>query len=184
MYLKTSLCRNRKRIKMRNDKDAGFWIRHLRLEPHPEGGYFREVYRSDESVSAIALPERFPDSRNFSTSIYYLLNSGEFSSFHRIKSDEIWHFYDGSEILIHMISPGGDYKRILLGRNAEEGSYLQYAIPFGCWFSAEVKDTDAYALAGCTVAPGFNFADFEMGSKEKLLQLFPHNSEIISRLTR
>lgn len=168
---------------MKNKKDAFFWIKHLKLIKHPEGGYFREVYRSKEIISANDLPERFSGDRNFSTTIFYLLRSGEFSAFHKIKSDEIWHFYEGSQLILHVISPEGKYKKIILGRNANEGEKLQYAIPYNHWLAAEVKNKKSFSLMGCTVSPGFDFIDFVLGSKKELLRFFPQHAEIISRLT-
>jgi uncharacterized protein len=169
---------------MKSDQNADYWINHLDLTRHPEGGFFREVYRSEEIITSSSLPERFSGNRNFSSSIYYLLRSGEFSSFHKIKSDEIWHFYNGSAIILHVIAPGGAYSKILLGKNVKDGECLQYAVPFGHWFSAEVKDTGSFSLAGCTVAPGFDFADSEMGTRKHLIELFPFHFELIERLAR
>jgi uncharacterized protein len=168
---------------MKNRRDAAYWIRHLDLRQHPEGGYFRETYRSDESIHQASLPKRFNSDRNFSTAIYYLLKSGEFSSFHRIKSDEVWHFYEGDPLVLHVINADGAYSKILLGRDVVNGEILQYCIRHGDWFAAEIKYDGLYALVGCTVAPGFDFTDFELAVPKDLLQLFPLHSELISRLT-
>lgn len=149
---------------------------------HPEGGYFREIYRSPEIIPAGVLPKRFPGERNFSTAIYYLLRSGEYSSFHRIKSDEIWHFYDGSPLILHVIAPEGKYKKIVLGRNAGR-EVLQYAVPSGHWFAAEVKNKKTFSLMGCTVSPGFDFNDFEMGKQHELLHAFPKMQKLIKRFS-
>lgn len=134
-------------------KNAEYWIEKLGLEKHPEGGWFKEVYRSEETTVAAHLPKRFKGERHHSTSIYFLLSSNTFSAFHRIKSDELWHFYDGSAVTIHMIDACGQYSHVTLGRNMDNGEVLQYAIPHGVWFGAEVIDEESFSLVGCTVAP-------------------------------
>jgi len=156
----------------------------LTLTPHPEGGWFREVYRSTESISGEALPGRFSGSRPFSTSIYFLLEHGDFSALHRIKSDELWHFYAGAGLTIHIITPEGNYQRLLLGSDVTTGESFQAMVPAGCWFGAELSADAGFALVGCTVAPGFDFADFEMGVRAVLLQQFPEHENVIRRLTR
>jgi len=159
------------------------WIRILKLVPHPEGGFYREVYRSSVSVPKRALPARFGGARALSSSIYFLLRSGEVSRFHRLKTDEIWHFYEGSPALIHVISSEGSYHCLLLGRNVRQGELLQVILPARTWFGAEVVRSRSYTLAGCTVAPGFDFADFELARREDLLACFPRRRAIIERLT-
>ncbi|HAX47784.1 MAG TPA: hypothetical protein DCX92_02240 [Bacteroidetes bacterium] len=160
------------------------YIKSLGLEKHPEGGWFKEVYRSDEETAAEHLPERFSGSRHHSTSIYFLLTSDTFSAFHRIKSDELWHFYEGSAVTIYMIDSEGNYSEITLGRNIESGEVLQCVIPHGVWFGAKVNSADSFCLAGCTVAPGFHFDDFELGEREELLKIFPKHKKIVNELTR
>ncbi|MBE2228588.1 MAG: cupin domain-containing protein [Ignavibacteria bacterium] len=160
------------------------YIKSLGLEKHPEGGWFKEVYRSDEETAAEHLPERFSGSRHHSTSIYFLITSDTFSAFHRIKSDELWHFYEGSAVTIYMIDSEGDYSEITLGRNIESGEVLQCVIPHGVWFGAKVNSADSFCLAGCTVAPGFHFDDFELGEREELLKIFPKHKKIVNELTR
>jgi predicted cupin superfamily sugar epimerase len=164
-------------------KDADSWIEKLMLSRHPEGGYYREVYRSEESISVDSLPGRYRGDRAFSTAIYYLLKGDEFSAFHRLRSDEIWHFYTGSPVLIHLIMPSGEYRRAILGIDEEGGSLPQLVIVRGCWFAAEVKEKHSFSLAGCTVAPGFDFDDFQMGGGE-LAGLFPVHKDLIERFTR
>lgn len=159
-------------------------IENLELAPHPEGGYFRETYRSPGEIEQENLGANFEGKRNFSTCIYFLLTSNDFSSFHRIKQDEIWHFYDGSAILLHVISPSGDYAKHLIGRDLEQGETPQHVVPAGCWFAAEVMEKNAYSLVGCTVSPGFDFRDFEMKSRQELVSLFPDREAIITKLTR
>lgn len=156
----------------------------LGLSPHPEGGYFKEIYKSDTSIPLSALPKKYSGGRVFYTSIYYLLGSGEFSSFHRLKSDEIWHYYDGSAMLIHNISENGEYSIIKLGRNLQNNEVPQYLLKSGCIFAAEVIDKDSFTLIGCTVSPGFDYDDFELLERSSLISLFPQHREIIIKLTR
>jgi uncharacterized protein len=159
-------------------------IRILQLQPHPEGGYFRETYRSEGEISREELGTKFSGKRNFSTCIYFMLTSESFSAFHRILQDEAWHFYEGSPLSLHMISPKGEYNKVIVGRNFEKGEVPQFVVPGGTWFAAEVAPEDSFSLLGCTVAPGFDFADFEMAGRAELILLFPGLREIIVRLTR
>jgi predicted cupin superfamily sugar epimerase len=165
-------------------KKAEYYIKTLGLEKHPEGGWFKEVYRSDELIQKEHLPERFSGSRHHSTSIYFMLTSDTFSAFHRIKSDELWHFYKGSPVTIYMIDDAGKYSEILLGDDPDGGESFQCVIPAGVWFGAKVNLPDSFSLVGCTVAPGFHFDDFELGEREELMKLFPQHKGIIARLTR
>ena len=158
-------------------------VKTLDLLRHPEGGWYRETYRSSELIPHVALPERFDDSRSCCTAIYFLLESGDISALHRIKSDEIWHFYSGMPLTIHVITPQGEYYPLHLGSNLSAGETFQCVVPAGCWFGAEVNG-DGYSLVGCTVAPGFDFADFEMGKRDELLTEFPDHTKIIHRLTK
>ena len=159
------------------------WIQALGLQPHPEGGWFRELYRAEETISQNCLPERFGGDRQFSTAIFFLLNQNEVSAFHRIKQDELWHFYDGVPLQIHIIDHGGRYSVVELGRDVEAGQSLVAAVPAGCLFGASVSDPRSYGLVGCTVAPGFSFDDFEMPSRAELLDQFPKHREIIDKFT-
>jgi predicted cupin superfamily sugar epimerase len=166
---------------------AEYWIEKFVLKKHPEGGYYREVYRSAESIAAGHLPERYSGGgRNHATSIYFLITGKEFSAFHRIKSDELFHFYAGSPLKLHMISEAGKYSLVSLGPGADNNEVFQYAIPHGVWFSAEVSGdaADSFSLVGCTVAPGFDFDDFELGKRIELLKRYPAHAEVIKRLTR
>ena len=159
-------------------------IADLELERHPEGGWYRETYRAAEVLPAQGLPTRFGGDRVFSTAIYFLLGKGEFSALHRIKSDELWHFYSGTTLTIHVISPSGKYQQIKLGSGLDDGETFQAPVPAGFWFGAEVTGIGEYSLVGCTVAPGFDFDDFEMGKPDKLLADFPAHERIIKKLTR
>jgi predicted cupin superfamily sugar epimerase len=159
------------------------WIEKLNLSKHPEGGYYREIYRSGEYIKKDHLPVRFSGDRCFSTSIYFLLMEDDFSEFHRIKQDEIWHFYEGSSLSLHIISQDGIYSRVILGRDILAGQILQHVVPAGCYFGASSDDKNSYSLIGCTVAPGFEFKDLEIPGRETLLSLFPQYSELIKQLT-
>jgi len=154
------------------------WIEKRRLVPHPEGGYYRETYRSPECISGQDLPARYSGARCLATSIYFLLPGTQHSRWHRLKSDEIWHFHDGSPITIHGLNPGGDYWKVQLG--VEE---FQAVMPAGCWFAAVVDDRRSYALVGCTLAPGFEFQDFELADPEKLAEAYPQYKDIILALS-
>jgi len=154
-------------------------IKELNLKKHPEGGYFSEVYRSEEKMKKQHLPKRFSDDRHFSTSIYFLLNYDDFSSFHKLKADEIWHFYSGSPLNIYVIQKNGKLRKIILGKN----HLYQAVIHAGQWFAAEVSKPESFTLVGCTVSPGFDFRDFELGKCEKLIELYPKHKSLIKRLT-
>ncbi len=165
-------------------KSADFWIRELGLIPLPEeGGLYKEIYRSDEKISASALPERFRGNRTFSTSIYYLLKHPDFSAFHKINQDEIWHFYYGTSLTIHIIDNNGKYIKRKLGSELEKGEELQIVICKGWLFAAE-PEIDSYSLIGCTVAPGFEIEDFMLPSKEELLSNYPEYEDLIIRFAR
>ena len=164
--------------------NANYFITRLQLQTHPEGGFFKEVYRSEESIASKALPARFKGERNLSTSIYYLLRQGQHSFFHRIKSDEGWHFYAGETLLIHIIETGREYYSIKLGSNIYLGETFQFVVPAKAWFAAEPAPESEFSLCGCTVSPGCDFAVFEIADKEELLTAFPQHKEIIDRLSR
>lgn len=161
--------------------DAEEWSRLLRLEPHPEGGWFRETWRSGEN--ATGLPERFAGPRALGTAILYLLRAGERSRFHRLRADEVWHFHDGGPLHLHLLAPGEGYRRLTLGRDPARGESLQCVVPGGSWFAAELAGDTGFALVGCTCAPGFEYGDFELGPREQLLQSFPEHRALVERLT-
>jgi uncharacterized protein len=163
---------------------AKYWIDKLGLEPHPEGGYFRQTYRSEVAIAREALPVGFGGSRPVSTAICFLLEGENFSAFHRLRSDELWHFYAGATVKVHVIEEGGGYSEILLGRDAEAGEVFQAVVKAGCWFGSRVRDGKSWSLVGCTVAPGFDFEDFEMAPRDEFVRLYPQHREVIERLTR
>lgn len=163
-------------------KPAEFWIDSLQLLPHPEGGFYKETYRASEKLAQTALPGRYKGERSFSTAIYFLLRSQDRSVFHRIQSDELWHFYAGTALLIYVFEQG-ELKIYPLGPDPEKGDLLQVVIPAGCWFGAVTEKPESYSLCGCTVAPGFDFVDFEMATRSALLKEFPGHREVILALT-
>lgn len=158
-------------------------VQELDLKPHPEGGFFKETYRSGGQIKEDSLDTRYQGKRNYSTCIYFLLTSKNFSAFHRIKQDEIWHFYDGAPILLHTISETAKYSKYTIGRDFSKGQFPQLIVPGGTWFAAEVKDKKAYSLVGCTVSPGFSFEDFELKPRKELILRFPEHKKIITELT-
>lgn len=158
-------------------------IQNLGLLPHREGGYYREFHRSNHELPESALPRGFSGKRNLGTVIYYMLTGNEKSAFHRLESDEIWHFHLGSSFLLHLVEPSGIYRRIRLGLNIHTGELPCFVIPAGYLFGAEVAEENSYALASCTVMPGFSYEDFHMPSRSELLHLFPHLSAEIMHLT-
>jgi predicted cupin superfamily sugar epimerase len=166
------------------DKNARYWIEWLRLEAHPEGGYFRQTYKAELVLPKAALPAEFTGARAASTAIYFLLEGKNFSAFHRLRSDELWHFYAGEPLVVHVIEPEGEYSVVLLGRDLEAGQVPQAVVRAGCWFASHVADWESFAVVGCTVAPGFDFEDLEMGKREELAERYPQHREVIERLTR
>ena len=166
---------------MMNSSD---YVKALALAPHPEGGYYRETYRSRELIPQAALPGYFNGARNYSTAIYFLLEAGDFSAFHRIKSDECWHFYAGGALVIHVIKEDGNYYSVTLGNNLHERQHLQCVVPANHWFASEPAAGTTFSLVGCTVSPGFDFNDFEMAEAAVLCNQFPAHSSLIKKLTR
>ena len=158
-------------------------IKKLGLIAHPEGGYYRENYRSNGQISPSSLWKGASGSRNYSTGIYFLLKQDQFSAFHKIKQDEMWHHYMGGTLLLHIIDNKGKYTKVKIGKNIHKGEYLQYVVPANYWFASEVQDKTSYSLCGCTVSPGFDFKDFEMPSKNVLINKYPLHKDIITKLT-
>jgi predicted cupin superfamily sugar epimerase len=163
-------------------EDSAYWIRKLGLEPHPEGGYYRQTYRADLVLEG--LPRQFSGPRAASTAIYFLLEGENFSAFHRLRSDEVWHFYLGATVTVQVIEADGRYVQVQLGSDPEAGEVLQAVVKAGCWFASQIKDGGAFALVGCTVAPGFDFEDFELAERDRLVELYPQHRNIITKLTR
>jgi hypothetical protein len=159
-------------------------IVHLQLQPHPkEGGFFRETYRSTEQHLAGALPQRYVSVRSFGTAIYYLLTPSTFSALHRLASDEIFHFYLGSPVRMLQLSPDGKGQTLLLGADVLGGQQPQVVVPRGTWQGSFLETGGDFALLGCTVAPGFDYADYEHGDRATLLTQYPAFADLIRRLT-
>ena len=163
-----------------NDK-AIYYIKKLQLGKHPEGGYFKEIYRADEMFSIDAPKKNFK--RNVSTSIYFLLAGTQVSKFHRLQSDELWHFYDGTAIKVYIIDAKGELTETVLGRKTENGEVFQTVIKKNTWFASEVLNKKSFALIGCTVSPGFDFSDFELADRKSLTQEFPKQEDLILKFT-
>lgn len=163
---------------------AEYWINKLGLTSHIEGGAFKEIYRSAHVLPQTALTPQHHGDRNAMTSIYFLLQHGDFSAFHKIASDEIWHFYDGSPLCIYEITEGGTLVKNMLGKDIDKGEQLVITIKAGHWFGSRVEEPGGFTLCGCTVAPGFDFADFELANREALQTVFPQHAGIIEEMTR
>jgi predicted cupin superfamily sugar epimerase len=162
------------------DKNAKFWIKKLKLQKHPEGGYFTRTYVSDKNIN---LPG-YDGFRSTCTAIYYMLTGNQFASFHTIKSDEIWHFYSGSSLTLHMINSNSKMEQIQVGPNYDRGERFQVIIKSGCWFAATLNDKKSYSLVGCTVSPGFDYRDWRLGDRKKLLKMYPQYEKLIKKYTR
>jgi len=159
-------------------------IAHYSLLPHPEGGWYKETYRSTNTILQSALPSNFTEGRVFSTAIYFLLEQGNFSAFHKIKSDECWHFYSGQTLLVYVINTEGKLDIIKLGNDIENGEVFQYVVPANCWFASIPANHAKFCFVGCTVSPGFDFNDFELAKADDLINEFPNLSEEIKKLCR
>jgi predicted cupin superfamily sugar epimerase len=145
---------------------AAYWKEKLNLTQHIEGGAYKEVYRSGLSLPRTCLTDQHNGDRNAMTNIFFLLEYGEFSAFHRIASDELWHYYDGEDLQIYEITPDGTLIKHTLGNSAIATPFV--AIKAGSWFGSRVEEVNGYTLCGCTVSPGFDFADFELADSVKL----------------
>jgi len=156
----------------------------LKLQPHPkEGGFFRETYRAAEGVDAASLPARYGSPRHHSTCIYYLLTPSTFSALHLLESDEIFHFYLGGPVRMLQLLPDGTGKTLLLGPDIANGQHPQLVVPRGVWQGSFLAPGHDFALLGCTVAPGFDFADYHHGERAALIGRYPEHAELIRRLT-
>ena len=158
-------------------------LRRYELEPHPEGGFYRRTYCSAGQIPAQALPPEFGTARPYGTAILYLLGPGDKSRLHRIRQDEIWHFYLGGPLRLVILDPKGKFSDVLMGSDIMAGQAVQFTVPKGCWFGAKPSADSPYAFVGCTVAPGFDFADFEMGERAQLLRDYPALQHIVTAFT-
>lgn len=161
-----------------------YWIKNLELSPHPEGGYYKEIYTSGIVLKNEILPQVYDGDRKLTTSIYYLLRSGEISYFHQLKSDEIWYFHCGSSLKISSISRYGELSTEMLGIDAKKGEKPQIIIPAGTIFGAEVVRENSYTLLSCMVSPGFELNDFKLFTRKELLERYTQYSDIINKLSR
>ncbi len=160
---------------------AEYWIQHLNLTLHSEGGFFREIYRSNVEADHKNLPHGYQGSRRLSTSIYYLLRSGDISRFHRLRSDEVWYYHYGSSVKIILINQEGHKYTKLLGPRPEKAEQPQVVVPAGTIFGAEIIESNSFGLYGCMVTPGFEYDDFEIFNKEDLIQAYPKYAELIEK---
>jgi hypothetical protein len=157
----------------------------LKLEPLPqEGGYFAETYRSAETAPAAALPARFRGPRSFGTAIYYMLTADTFSALHRLRSDEVYHFYLGDPVELLILRPESGGEVVTLGPDLAAGQRVQFGVPAGAWQGSRLVAGGKFALLGTTMAPGWDPADFELGSRAALLAACPHRRDLIQALTR
>ena len=163
---------------------AEYWRKKLGLETHIEGGSYRRTYASGISIPQHALPAGFHGSRPSATAIYFLLEKDQFSALHRIASDEGWHFYYGDPLIVYEIDTEGQVTEHLLGNHPENNESFQCVVKAGHWFGARLKPGSEYALVGCTVSPGFDFADFELADRAPLLLQYPQHEALITSLTR
>lgn len=156
----------------------------LDLKPLPqEGGYYCETYRSREHVRSEALHDRYGSRRHHATAIYYLLTADTFSALHRVKSDEIFHFYTGDPVEMFQIAPDGSGETMVIGADLAAGMRPQVIVPNGVWQGSRLLPGGSFALMGCTVAPGFEFTDYEHGDRAKLIEEYPQFKKQILELT-
>ena len=159
-------------------------VKELDLLPHPEGGYYKETYRSEGKITQACLSSDFSGERNMATGIYFLIEKGNFSALHKIKSDETWHFYYGDALEVIEINEQGKLTITQIGSNILQGNTFQYTVKANTWFGSRVNSNGQFSLVGCTVYPGFDFNDFELANRQDLIQLFPQHQNIIVELTR
>ena len=162
--------------------DANYYVTKLGMEPHPEGGFYKRTFESEERTSDQELSVEFEGKRKLYTSIFFLLGSKDISHLHRLKSDELWYYHAGSPLTIHVIDENGNYKESKLGINLDEGEIPQVLVPKNSIFGSSVRDEDTFSLVGCMVSPGFEFQDFELFTQEELLAKYPQHRDVIMKL--
>jgi len=165
-----------------NQQDPQYYISKLGLEPHPEGGYFKRTFESQEQITDQELTVDFEGKRMLYTSIYFLLTSNDVSHFHRLQSDELWYYHAGSPLTIHIIDEDGVYKEIKLGINLDQGEVPQALVPKNSIFGSSVMDKDTFSLVGCMVSPGFEYKDFELFTQNELLLEYPQHKDVIMKM--
>lgn len=157
---------------------ASFWIHELLLQPHAEGGYFRETGHSPELIVTDDRRERY-----LYSNILFLLTAGNPSHFHRLKSDEAWYFHEGSTLTIHLLHPDGRYEAVRMGRHPEKGELFQFTVPKGVIFGSSIEGSSGdYALVSCLVSPGFDYNDFELLTYDALIKTYPDYGSILEKL--
>ena len=159
-------------------KQADYLIDYFQMTPHPEGGFYKEIFKSDKKIEIPAF-DNIVKQRFFQTSIYFLLKENQISNFHRLKSDEIWFFHEGSSVVVHTIDIQGNRTDFVLGSNLANSDSYQVILPAGTWFAAKNIDQNSYSFFSCTVSPGFDFEDFDLGNFETLSKLFPEHLDLI-----
>ncbi|WP_147535725.1 cupin domain-containing protein [Bacillus marasmi] len=157
-------------------QNAEYYIKHLNLVPHPEGGFYQSTVSSEIEINVSG------KQRKLYTSIYFLLRSEDISHLHRLRSDELWYYHGGSSLTVHVIDANGKYEEYKLGLNLEAGEVPQVLVPKNSIFGSSVMNKDTFSLVGCMVAPGFDFEDFELFDQEELLATYPEHEEIINKL--
>jgi uncharacterized protein len=162
---------------------AEYWIQHLQLKPHPEGGFYKEEYRSSIEITPKDLPIGYKSSRRLATSIFYMLRTTDISRLHRLRSDELWFFHAGSSIKVIYLDTEGKKHTHFLGNNHEKAEKFSLLIPGGSIFCAEVTTPNSYGLVSCVVSPGFEFEDFELFDKEDLIQAYPKHIDLIKKFS-
>ncbi|MBX3043197.1 MAG: cupin domain-containing protein [Candidatus Kapabacteria bacterium] len=161
---------------------AEYWIEKLGLRAHPEGGFYKETYRSDEFIVSDSLPDRYNSDRSFSTTIYFMITKDSFSKFHKVNSDEFWFFHSGGSAKIYNLTNSGELIIKHFGIDTDNNEFPQILIPQNTWFAAEVENGD-YVLLSCTVAPGFDFEDFTLAERNEFITDFPQHKQLIKKLT-
>ena len=164
-------------------KDAAYWIKELKLKPHPEGGHYIETYKSQVYSSENEVAQ-CKNRRQCTSLIYYLLNKEECSAFHHLQSDEIWLFHSGASLSLYLIEPSGNLLVEKLGSKVGQGENLQVFVPANTWFAAELNQKNRYSIMNCLVSPGFEWNEFELAEKEQLVREFPKHIALINRLCK
>jgi len=161
-------------------------IAQLGLQPLPvEGGYYRQTYLATELIGRECLPERYSGPRRYASGIFYLLDDHTFSALHRLRSDEVYHFYLGQPVELLLLHPDGRDEVIILGSDLEAGHRLQVVVPHGVWQGSHLlaPTPGGFALMGTTMAPAYDPTDFDLGEREALIAAFPQRAELIRALT-
>lgn len=160
---------------------ADDWINKLKMEKHPEGGYFKECFRCDDHILHKNLKSTYSNNRNYYSSIFFLLNQNEFSAFHSIVQDEVWYYHTGEPLIIHILNEDDGYKIERLG--LDEDCCPQVRVKGGSWFAAELVYKKSFSLVGCMTAPAFDFDDFKLAKNKELVDIFPGHKSLIDRFT-